>query len=167
MATSDEPADRKPEYRDASPLCSTRLPVASPDSSGSAASGWLTAEPGAGQAGDGGGSGDGPELGRCGGQGLVLAVGEVDVGGGGVPFELLDAGCARDRGHRGVADDPGQGNLRRGRRVRVGYLAEGFDESGGALEVAGKEQRVGGADPVRPPVSRSYRPESSPWASGL
>src|SRR5262249_31373996 len=57
------------------------------------------AEPGAGQAGDGGGPGNGLEPGRRGGQCLVLVVGEVDVGGGGVVFELLDTGCTRDRGH--------------------------------------------------------------------
>ena len=81
-------------------------------------------------------------------QGLVLVLGQVDVGGGHVALQLADAGRAGDRDHRGPADDPGQRDLGGRGGVRVRHLAQGRDQVARPVEVLRQEQRVGGPEPV-------------------
>ena len=50
---------------------------------------------------------------RCMLESAALVVGEVNVGGGDVDLELFHTGCAGNRGHGQVADDPGQRYLGR------------------------------------------------------
>src|SRR5580704_4205246 len=85
------------------------------------------------QAGEGRGPGDGPEPGRRRAQRLVLAVGQVDVGGGHVALELLQARGAGYGHHGGSVDGPGQRDLGGCGRVRVCHLAQGRDQVAGPL----------------------------------
>ena len=104
-----------------------------------ARAGRSAAQPGAGHARERGRPGDGAEPVRGGLQRLVLVVAQLDLGRGDVAFQLLDAGCARDRDHGGPVDDPGERDLRRGGGVRVGHLAQGPDQVTGAVEVVRRE----------------------------
>jgi hypothetical protein len=81
-------------------------------------------------------------------QGLVLVLGEVDVGGRDVALELPDARRAGDGDDAGPADGPGQRDLGRGGGVRVRHLAQGRDQVGGPVEVLRQEQRAGGPQAV-------------------
>src|SRR5438034_993645 len=65
----------------------------------------------------------------------VLVLGEVDVGGGGVGLELLDARRARDSDDVRPPDDPGEGHLRRAASLGQRNVAHRLDETTGALEV--------------------------------
>jgi hypothetical protein len=106
------------------------------------------ADEGVGLAGHETGPGDGAEPVRGIPQGPVLVISEVQFGGGGVVLQLFDAGGARDRGHGGVAEHPGQCDLGRRGRMRVGDLAQHADKLADALQVLRQEQRGGGPDQV-------------------
>src|SRR6202046_5469492 len=87
--------------------------------------GRSAADAGPGQLRERGGTGDGPEPVRGVSQRLVLAVAELDLSGGDIALQLLDAGRAGDGGHTRMADDPGQGDLGRAGVMGVGVPAPG------------------------------------------
>jgi hypothetical protein len=83
---------------------------------------------------------------------MVFLVGKFDLRRGDITFKLLHGGYAGDRGHRRVADNPGQRDLRRSSGMRGRHLSENFDQIRRAIEVFRKEERVPGSHGVCGPV---------------
>ncbi len=102
-----------------------------------------------------------------GGEDGVLGVGEVELGGGDVGFELLDGAGAWDDDGVGPAEDPCQGHLGGCGFVDVGDRGEGRRSWAARSRFSGRNIglaiRIG--DEGR--FDGLYLPLSRPWASGL